>query len=78
MARRARINVVLVEHGDEITVHFEDRRLPPLWFTNRDHPVAFSELKRALDDARTVEEIPVIGSIRFDRTASPGDESRSA
>jgi hypothetical protein len=76
MARRAEISVVLVEHCDEITLHFEDGRLPPLWFTKRDRPVAFSELKRALDDAPTVEDVPVIGSIRFEGPTSFAQESR--
>ena len=65
MARRARISVVLVEVGDDITLHVDDDRVAPLWFTKRDRPVAYAKLKQVLDEMEIVEEVPVIGPTDF-------------
>jgi hypothetical protein len=48
MVRRATIQVTLVEHGDDITMHFENDRFPPLWFDKRSRPVAHAKLRAIL------------------------------
>jgi hypothetical protein len=78
MARRARITVTLVEHNDDITLHFEDAAFPPLWFTKRDRPLAHAKLKGVLDQLEIVEEVPVIGPPEFHGQAWSGWEARSA
>jgi hypothetical protein len=42
--RAATICVTLVEHGDDVTMHFEDDRFPPLWFNRKARPVAHAKL----------------------------------
>jgi hypothetical protein len=59
VARRAHITVTLIEHGEEITLHFEDERFPPLWFKKSERPVAYAKLKGVLDELDFVEEVPV-------------------
>ena len=48
--RMAAIGVTLIEHGDDITMHFEDDRYPPLWFNRRTRPVAYAKLRAILDE----------------------------
>jgi len=73
VARRARLSITVIEHGDDITIHFEDGRFPPLWFSKRDRPVAHNKLHAILDATEVVEEVPVIGALEFrsDPVASP-------
>jgi hypothetical protein len=59
VARRARITVTLIEHGEEITLHFEEERFPPLWFKKSERPVAYAKLRGILDELDFVEEVPV-------------------
>ena len=46
--RTATIEVTLIEHGDDITMHFEHDRYPPLWFNKRTRPVAHAKLRAIL------------------------------
>ncbi len=48
--RSATIEVTLIEHGDDITVHFENDRFPPLWFNRRTRPVAYAKLRAILGE----------------------------
>jgi hypothetical protein len=48
--RTATIRVTLVENGDDITMHFEDDRFPPLWFNKRTRPVAHAKLRAMLTE----------------------------
>jgi hypothetical protein len=50
--RTATIHVTLVESGHDITMHFEDDRLPPLWFNKRTRPVAYAKLRAILREVR--------------------------
>jgi hypothetical protein len=59
VARRAHVTVTLIEHDEEITLHFEDERFPPLWFKKTERPVAYAKLKGVLDEIDFVEEVPV-------------------
>jgi hypothetical protein len=76
MARRARLSVTVIEHGDDITIHFEDGRFPPLWFSRRERPVAHRKLHAILDETEVVEEVPVIGALEF--RADPGASPRKS
>jgi len=58
MTRRAWITFNVVERGEDITLHFEDERFPPLWFKKRQRPAAHAKLKAILDELEFVEEIP--------------------
>jgi hypothetical protein len=58
VARRARITFDVVERGDDITLHFDGGRFPPIWFNKRQRPTAHSKLRRVLDEIQVVEEIP--------------------
>jgi len=46
--RTATIEVTLIENGDDITMHFEGDRFPPLWFNRRSRPVAHAKLRAIL------------------------------
>lgn len=58
MVRRARITFEVIEQGDDITMHFDDERFPPIWFNKKQRPAAHSKLKRILDSIDVVEVIP--------------------
>jgi hypothetical protein len=53
--RVARIAVTLVENGDDITIHFENDRFPPLWFNRRARPVAHAKLRGILAEVEAEE-----------------------
>ncbi|MGZ4151174.1 MAG: hypothetical protein ACXVP3_01880 [Actinomycetota bacterium] len=48
--RAATIHVRLIENGDDITMHFEDDRFPPLWFNRKTRPVAHAKLRAILTE----------------------------
>jgi hypothetical protein len=48
--RQATIEVTLIESGDDITMHFENDRFPPLWFNKRTRPVAYAKLRAILGE----------------------------
>jgi hypothetical protein len=54
--RSATIQVTLIEHGDDITMHFEGDRFPPLWFNRRTRPVAFAKLRAILGEVEAERE----------------------
>ncbi len=58
MARRARLAFEVVEHGDDITLHFEGNRFPPIWFNKAQRPTAHAKLHQVLDEIEIVEEVP--------------------
>jgi hypothetical protein len=58
MARRARITFDVIERGDDITLHFEGNRFPPLWFSRRQRPAAHAKLHAVLNELEIVEELP--------------------
>jgi hypothetical protein len=62
MARRARVSITLVEHGDDITLHFDGGRVPPIWFSRRADPRGYWVVRDVLDDSDSVEDVPVIGA----------------
>ncbi len=60
MTRRAEVTFQVVEQGDTISLHFEEDRLPPLWFNKRERPVAYSKLRHMLDEIGIVEDLPTV------------------
>jgi hypothetical protein len=56
--RRARLVFDVIEHGDDITRHFEGNRLPPIWFNKAQRPPAHAKLHHVLDEIEIVEELP--------------------
>ena len=48
--RSATIQVTLIENGDDITMHFDHDRFPPLWFNKRARPVAHAKLRAILSE----------------------------
>jgi hypothetical protein len=58
MARRAWITFEVIESGEDITLHFEDERFPPIWFNKRHRPTAHAKLRGVLDELELVEEVP--------------------
>jgi hypothetical protein len=42
--------VTLIENGDDIAMHFEDDRFPPLWFNRKARPVAYAKLRAILGE----------------------------
>lgn len=55
MVRRAWITFEIVEHGDDITLHFEDERFPPIWFNKRQRPTAHAKLHQMLEEMKRIE-----------------------
>lgn len=58
IARRALITFEVVETGEDITLHFEENRLPPIWFNKHHRPAAHAKLHAILDELEVVEELP--------------------
>jgi hypothetical protein len=56
--RRAQLTFDVVESGDDITLHFEDDRFPPLWFNKHHRTAGWTKLHSVLDEFEVVEEIP--------------------
>jgi len=56
--RTATIEVTLIENGDDITMHFEDDRFPPLWFNRRARPVAHAKLRAILAEVEAEDAEP--------------------
>jgi hypothetical protein len=48
----------VIERGDDITLHFEGNRFPPLWFSRRQRPAAHAKLHAVLNELEIVEELP--------------------
>jgi hypothetical protein len=57
MARRARITLEVIERGDDITLHFEGNRSPPIWFARHERPTGWAKLHAILDEMEIVEEV---------------------
>jgi len=53
--RVARIAVTLIQSGDDITMHFENDRFPPLWFNRKTRPVAHAKLRAILVEVEADE-----------------------
>jgi hypothetical protein len=53
--RVAKIAVTLIENGDDITMHFDHDRFPPLWFNKRTRPVAHAKLRAILAEVEADE-----------------------
>jgi hypothetical protein len=53
--RVTRIAVTLIESGDDITMHFENDRFPPLWFNRKTRPVAHAKLRAILAEIEADE-----------------------
>jgi hypothetical protein len=53
--RVAKIGVTLIEKDDDITIHFEDDRYPPLWFNRKTRPVAHAKLRAIMDEVAADE-----------------------
>jgi hypothetical protein len=57
VGRRAAINVTLVEHDDDITMHF-DASPASICVNMWERPNAYAKLRSILDDLEIVEELP--------------------
>jgi hypothetical protein len=53
--RVTRMAVTLIESGDDITMHFENDRFPPLWFNRKTRPVAHAKLRAILAEIEADE-----------------------
>jgi SOS response regulatory protein OraA/RecX len=61
--RRARITFEVIEEGDDISLHFDDDRFPPLWFNRHQRPAGHSKLHQTLDQLEIDEEMDDKGGL---------------
>jgi hypothetical protein len=56
VGRRARVSVLLVEHADDITLHFDELPGKSICVNMWERPNAYAKLRTILDEIEIVEE----------------------